>query len=1181
MEDKKIEISEVAPKSANSGSGEHLESAIAKKEEKILEFWNKNDIFRKTLDKEAPNGSFVFFDGPPFATGLPHYGHILPGTIKDIIPRYQTMKGKRVVRKWGWDCHGLPVENLVEKELELKTKKDIESYGMEKFNLAARNIVFRYADEWKKIIPRTGRWVDIENSYRTIDPSYTESVWWAFKTLYEKDLVYKGFKSMNFCPRCETTLSNFEVNLGYKDITDISVYVKFALIDEENTFVLVWTTTPWTLPGNVALAINKDETYVKVKKGDSNLILAKALAEKVLKEDFEIIEEFSGEKLLGKQYKPLFDYYVGSDLENIQNAWKIYSADFVTMEDGTGVVHIAPAFGEDDLNLGKENNLPFIQHVKTDGTFKKEVHDFHGLHVKPIEDVQKTDVEIIKYLAKHGTLFAKEKIIHSYPHCWRCHTPLLNYATSSWFIKVTAMKDRLVELNKTIKWTPEDIGEGRFGKWLEGARDWAISRSRYWGAPLPVWETESGERVIIGSIGDLKDRIGRRNNFFLVRHGQSEGNIDGNKINCKEKDVNPLTEEGRRNAKDMAKTVSSENIDIIITSPFLRTRQTVEIIADEIGFDKSKIIIDDRIGEVFVDGFDGKSWEEFLANFTSMKDRFERSIGGSETWNEVAERVMRFMYDINAKYEGKNILVVGHGAPLNLIFLGSKGLSFEEMVKNYFNDAVPNAKIQKCDFVSLPRNEKFENDLHRPYIDEVVLHSEKGELLKRIPEVFDCWVESGSMSFAQNHYPFENKELMEQENSPLFPAEFIAEGLDQTRGWFYTSFVLSVALFDRVPYKHVVVNGMVLAEDGRKMSKSLNNFPDPLEIVNKYGADALRYYLINSPLVKAGDANFSEKGVDEVSKKIIQKIYNVLSLYELYPADGPHLQTKVAEGDHLQTPKATVLDEWMIARLNEVIETVTTSLDKYELDRATRPILDFVDDLSTWYIRRSRDRFKSDDENVQYTVSYYTAFILREFSKVIAPFMPFLAEEVYKRVGGEKESIHLEDWPEMKKINLEIIFDMQKVREIVTSALELRQKAGMKVRQPLSQLKVKSEKFKVSAELLDIIKDEVNVKEVSFDDSIETNVWLDTQLTPKLKEEGIARDIIRAIQDARKKENLNPSNVVTLTISTSPEMISMFNSYEDMIKSPTGVKEVIFSKEPQTHKVALETGEISLSISKN
>jgi isoleucyl-tRNA synthetase len=1133
-------------------------SEVAEKEEKILDFWDKNGIFKKTLEKDVPEGDFVFFDGPPFATGLPHYGHILPGTIKDIIPRYQTMKGKRVSRRWGWDCHGLPVENLIEKELSLASKKDIETYGIEKFNKYARDIVFRYADEWKKIIPRSGRWVDMEDDYRTMDATYTESVWWAFKTLYDKGLVYQGFKSMLLCPRCETTLSNFEVNQGYKDITDISVTVELELLDKPRTYLLAWTTTPWTLPGNVALAVNPDMEYVEVSglEEGNTYILLKSRVEAVFGKDFKILKSVDPKEIIGKKYKPLFNYYNNDSLEKRENAWKVYPGSFVTSEDGTGIVHIAPAFGDDDMNLGKENDLPFIQHVNRDGTFKPEVTDFAGQKVKPIEDHQKTDVEIIKYLAKQGTLFSKEKIVHSYPHCWRCNTPLLNYATTSWFIKVTDLKDRLLNINKDISWTPGDIRDGRFGKWLEGARDWAISRSRYWGAPLPVWEKDGGDRVVVGSISDLKKYTNKRNNYFVVRHGGTKSNLTG-KISSFKENKDSLTEEGVEQVRTSAKELKDKKIDLIFTSPFIRTKETVDIISSEIGY-SGEVICDDRLSEVFYgEEWEGRTWAEYAKDFPKMSDRFYKRNSSKENLEDVRRRVMEFIYEIDEKYEGKNIVIIGHGGPLSLLHLSSEGKSLKEISNSYRDNYFSNAEMKEMDFRCLPHNENFDLDLHRPYIDDVVLVDENGRKMKRVLEVFDCWLESGSMSFAQYHYPFENKEKFEKGDS-IFPADFIAEGLDQTRGWFYTLLVLSVGLFDKSPYKHVVVNGLVLAEDGRKMSKSLNNYPDLMEIVNKYGADALRYYLVSSPLVKAEDFNFSEKGVDEIYKKLIQKTYNVLSFYEMYPSE------KTGE------LKESVLDIWILARLTELTETITTSLEKYELDKASRPILDFVDDLSTWYLRRSRDRFKSDNAEDRFNASYHTALVLREFSKIVAPFVPFMAEEVYRRVGGEKESVHLESWPEIKKVDSKIIEDMKKVREVVTEALELRQKAGHKVRQPLATLTV-SEEF--TEDLLEIIADEVNVKDVKV---VEGEMKLDTVLTDALKDEGFVRDVIRAIQDARKKENLSPNDKIQLVVNTDKK--SVIESYLEMIKSPTQITGVSYSE--KTEQSVVEGSNTTFSIVK-
>jgi len=1130
-------------------------SKIAEREEEILKFWQENKIFEKSLEKPAPNGNFIFFDGPPFATGLPHYGHILPGTIKDIIPRYQTMRGKRVPRRWGWDCHGLPIENLVEKELGLSSKKDIEIFGVEKFNKAARNMVMRYADEWKKIIPRVGRWVDMEDDYKTMDTTYTESVWWSFKNLYDKGLIYKSFKSMHICPHCETTLSNFEINQGYKDITDISVYIKFSVVGEDDTYFLAWTTTPWTLPGNVALAINKNTTYVKVKKDGQFLIMAKDLVEKVLKENFEITEEFSGKKLLGKSYIPLFPYYDNDSLENRKNGFKIYHGDFVTTVDGTGIVHIAPAFGEDDMNLGKAEKLPFIQHVNIGGTFKKEVVDFAGQKVKPKEDHQKADVEVIKFLAKAGTLFEKEKIVHPYPHCWRCDTPLLNYATTSWFVKVSDIKDKMIELNKKILWSPKEIGEGRFGKWLEGARDWAISRSRYWGAPLPVWEDDKKELIVLGSIDELKKYTKKSGNKYLVmRHGEAQHNVL-NLVSSVSDFPHHLTEKGKKQTTTSAKKLKSKKIDVIFCSPFLRTKETAQIVAKEIGFPEDKIEYDDRIRELNYGDFHLKPIDDFLKYEESDMHNFDAKLPNGESYQDAKNRIGDFITSIDAKYKSKNILIVAHGI-FHEVFPGILEGADAKKSKYFMNTITPEiGGVYEYSFASLPHNENYELDLHRPYIDDVVLEDKDGSKLKRIPEVLDCWLESGSMPFAKVHYPFENKEEFEKNGGLLFPAEFIAEGLDQTRGWFYTLLVLGAGLFGKSPYDSVIVNGLILAEDGRKMSKSLNNYPDIMYIIDKYGADALRYYIVSSQAVRAEDLNFSERGIDEVSKKIILKLENALSFYEMYTTkEETKIKTKFEAGH--------ILDKWILSRLNELHKNITTSLDLHHIDAAARPVMSFVDDFSTWYIRRSRDRFKSDDVSEKQEALTTTRFVLLELAKCMAPFMPFFAEHIYLKLKSENdpESVHLCDWPKIEKADEKILNNMEETRKIVSLALEKRMTAGIKVRQPLRSLKIKSERLKSEKEYFELIKDEVNVKEILFDQNMEGEVELDTEVTPELQKEGNARDFIRATQELRKNKNLTPSDIIEILIETDETGKGFLNSVSKEIKKPTNVSDFVFQE---------------------
>ncbi len=1160
-------------------------------EERILKFWQEDKTFEKSLAKESPAGEFVFYDGPPFATGLPHFGHLLPITMKDVIPRYKTMKGYHVGRRWGWDCHGLPIENLIENELGLKTKEDIETLGVEKFNEAARNSVLRYEKDWKRIIPRVGRWVDMEDDYKTMDWKYTESIWWIFKTLYDKGLIYESYKSMHLCPRCETTLANFEVNQGYKDITDISLIAKFELLDpptpeateghaSPKTFILAWTTTPWTLPGNVALAINPEVTYCKIKIVENYFILAKERLS-VIKDEYQIVEEFGGYDLVGKRYKPLFDYYQHDEtIKHRENGWRVYAASFVTTTDGTGVVHIAPAFGEDDMNLASKEHLPFIQHVGTNGQMKPEVTDFAGLQVKPKDILgeqthQNTDIEVIKNLAHRGLLFAKEKIVHSYPHCWRCDTPLLNYASSSWFVKVSEFKTKLIANNQKTNWIPENIRDGRFGNWLDGARDWAISRARYWGAPLPVWRCDDCKKIeVLGSLEDVRKRTSSSNKYFIMRHGQATSNVLGS-ISC-EPTGNELTEKGRAQAEASSKAVQDKNINLIIASDFVRAKQTAEIVAGNIGYEKSKIIYDDRLHEVNFGAYNNESIESYHSHFKNTDERFHIRPEGGENLTDVKQRVASFLYELEEKYEGRNILIVSHGDPTWLMQTVALGMLPENIVadldKNYKEMFyLENAEVRKLDFSPLPHNSDYEVDFHKPYIDTVVFKCDCGGKFKRINEVFDCWFESGSMPYASVHYPFENKEKFEAN----FPADFIAEGVDQTRGWFYLLMVLSTALFDKPTFKNVIVNGFILAEDGQKMSKRLKNYPDLMYVVEKYGADALRYYILSSPAVRGEDLRFSEKGVDEVYKKLILRLQNVVSFYELYA--GEVGEDNGPEGEN-------ILDVWIKARLSSLAEDVESHLKDYELDRASRPIMDFVDDLSTWYIRRSRDRFKSEDAEERIRAVITTRYVLVELSKIIAPFMPFIAEDIYQRVMRDNTaSVHLQLWPffgevaddETNKKN-KLFEEMSKVRKIVSLALDERKRLNQPVRQPLRELRINDEGFKDRPELLVLIMEEVNVKKIDFSDKIEGTIWLDPELDEELFEEGNLRDLIRRLQDMRKKMGLRPEQKVTLGFSGSVFVRNFIHKFETELGRVVGVKEI---KELDIDTEEVKIGEMRMKVS--
>ncbi|KKT30177.1 MAG: Isoleucine-tRNA ligase [Parcubacteria group bacterium GW2011_GWA1_44_13] len=1138
------------------GKNEKIISDIAKREEETLASWQSSHIFEKSLEQTNGGEEFVFYDGPPFATGLPHYGHMLASTIKDTIPRYQTMRGRYVRRVWGWDCHGLPIENLIEKELGLEHKKDIEEYGVEKFNEASRASVYRYDAEWKKFIPRIGRFVDMEHSYSTMDANYTESVWWAFKELFNKGLVYQGFKPMHICPRCETTLSNNEVTSNYKDITDISVTAKFELVKESGTFILAWTTTPWTLPGNVALAVSPDAEYIKVAIGDEKYILASERAEKALVgKEYAIISKMKGSELVGVEYKPIFNYYSEQGtLDNRENGWKVYGADFVTMESGTGVVHIAPAFGEDDMNLGAKENLPFVQHVAMDGTMKKEVRDFAGVSVKPKSDEkdghQATDILIIKHLASIGALFSKEKIVHAYPHCWRCETPLLNYSAESWFVKVPELKDKLLSENAKTSWVPKNMRDGRYGKWLEGARDWAISRSRYWGAPIPVWQCEKCEaREVLGSRVELSERTKKSGSKYIVmRHGEAESNVKrivSSKIDGSS--AYGLTSNGRMLVEETGKKLKNNEIDIIITSPFVRTKETAEIVAGVIGFDTKKIIVDERIKEIDTGVFDGRSIDEYRGHFVSMAEKFTKRPEGGENLLDVKRRVMLFLEDLEKEYSGKTILIVTHEYPIWMLMTGIEGAGISRGVeiKDGKEDFVATGEVKEIQYAPFPHNADFEFDLHLPYIDKVEVLCACGGQMTRVPYVFDCWFESGSMPYAQFHYPFENKELFEKN----FPADFIAEGVDQTRGWFYSMMVLSIALFGKAPFKNVIVNGMTLAEDGQKMSKSRKNYPDPVDVINKYGADAVRYYMLSSPIVHAEDLAFSERGVDEVVKKITMRITNVLSFYELYSAETPEVRSV----------HTNPLDHWILARLAELGGEMTGAFDRYELDRAVNPIGLFVDDLSTWYIRRSRDRFKSDEPKERAEALSTTRVVLLEFSKLLAPVMPFLAEHIYQSLQGAKESVHLDSWPTFAEPNYADLASMAQARRVVSLALEARAKAGIKVRQPLAKLTIKDTLLVGKKELADIILDELNVEEVVIDAG-ELAIELDTNITPALKRKGQYRDLLRTVQELRKQTGLTPSDVVELFVQTNDDGRALVEEFSADLKKASLLKEILFKE---------------------
>ncbi|MFA5742945.1 MAG: isoleucine--tRNA ligase [Candidatus Paceibacterota bacterium] len=898
------------------------ENDPSKREKEVIEFWKKNGIFEKSVEQRKNCPVFNFYDGPPFATGLPHYGHILASTIKDVVPRYWTMKGRYITRRWGWDCHGLPIENIVEEKLKISGKKQIEEIGINVFNQTCRENALTCAHDWGKMVERIGRFVDFENSYKTMDNSYIESVWWAIKEIWKKGMIYEGKKVLLYCPRCETPLSNFEVAMdnSYKDLTEESVVVKFKIKSDDaelsKASLLAWTTTPWTLPSNLALAINPEFVYVLVKEGEEYLILAKNRAKNYGLEE-NTIKEISGKDLVGLSYEPLYKARLSE--EESAKVYKVLPADFVTAEDGTGIVHIAPAYGEDDYKLGAKFGLPVLSLLNNKGRFVEESPEFiRGKKFKESDEFVKKD------LFQRNLLYKTEKTTHPYPFCWRCGTALYYNAIPAWFINIQKVKSRLIELNENINWHPDHLKYGRFQKGLESAPDWNISRNRYWASPLPIWRCkECGKLEVVGSIAELE------------------------------------------------------------------------------------------------------------------------------------------------KLSGKKV-----------------------------------------------------EDLHRPFVDEINFSCECGGLMERVPEVIDCWVESASMPFAELHYPFENKEVF----AKRLPAQFVAEYIAQTRAWFYVMHVMSTILFDKVPFENVVTTGTMLNEKGEKLSKSKKNYPDPWGVIEKYGADSLRLYLMSSLVMKGEDLCFSEKDLKETYQKNILLFLNVYSFYKTYQ-QGP-ADFSLPQSQH-------ILDKWILSKLNRFIKETTEKMDGYDVVLAARNIEGFINDLSTWYLRRSRSRFKEGDAEGIKTFGY----VIFQTAKVLAPFAPFVSEYVYKTIGGDKESVHLCDWPvfDQNLIDDKLEADMEETRNIITEALRLRAEAGFKVKQPLAELKVKkaSESVQTNVSFGELIKEEVNVKKVSFGGQFEKNMELDTELTPELKEEGLLREISRQIQQIRKEAGLTPKDEILVRFNGS------------------------------------------------
>ena len=1018
-------------------------------EKEIANLWNARNVIKKNFDMNQDGEYFTFYDGPPTANGKPHIGHILTRVMKDIIPRYKVMKGYKVIRKAGWDTHGLPVELEIEKKLGISGKEQIEEYGVEKFVKECKESVFTYVSMWEKMTEQIGYWVDMENPYVTYHNPYIESVWWALKQMWDKGLLYEGHKVMPYCPRCGTALSSHEVAQGYKDVKDLTAVAKFKVADEDNKYILAWTTTPWTLPSNLALCINKAYTYIEAKVNDEILILAKDLAPKVLGEDFETVREFQGAELLGTKYEQLMPF---GKVEG--KAFEVIHGDYVTLSDGTGVVHIAPAYGEDDSLVAKANGITFINLVDKEGKFVEEVTPWAGKFVK------KCDESICKWLEENNKLFKAEKHLHSYPHCWRCDTPLLYYPKESWFVAMTTLRDKLIENNNKINWYPDNIRTGRFGKFLENVIDWGISRDRYWGTPLPIWECECGHKECIGSIEELKN----------------------------------------------------------------------------------------------------------------------------------------------------------------------KGINVPEDI-----------------------------ELHKPYIDAVHLNCpECGKEMERVKEVIDCWFDSGSMPFAQLHYPFENKELFEQN----YPAQFISEAVDQTRGWFYTLLAISTAVFDRNPFENCIVLGHVLDKKGLKMSKSKGNVVDPFEVLGSEGADATRwhFYTASAPWLPT---RFSTDDVSEAGRKFLSTLWNVYSFYVLYADLDKFNPTEYAD-----FVSNNVMDKWIMSKLNTLVKDVDAKLNSYDINNAALAIEDFTDELSNWYVRRNRARYWSETLTDDKIGAYVTLYrVLTTLVKVAAPFVPFITEEIYQNLvvnldPQAEESVHLCLWPEVdeKAIDKNLEAEMDLAYKIVKLGRSARNGANIKNRQPLSKMLVSTDSL--PAYYGDIITDELNIKTVEFGADLSTHVnfeikpnlpvlgraygkmipqirkeigarnqmelaqtiqnggvvtinidgteielnkenllvtmqglegyafagegstgvVLDTHISEELREEGHVREMISKIQNMRKESGFQVADKIKLYVADNEMLMNVIKKFADVIKRDTLTEEIVFGAEREYTETTINGEKLNMAV---
>jgi len=1130
-------------------------------EEKVLKFWKENQIFEKSLKIREGAKPYNFFEGPPTANGKPGIHHLEGRAFKDVMPRYKTMRGYFVPRKAGWDTHGLPVEIEIEKELGFKGKQDIEKFGIAEFNEKAKASVWKYKDEWERLTDRVAFWLDMKNPYVTYSNPYIESLWWVLKQIANKKLLVRSFKIVPWCPRCQTPLSSHELAQpgAYKKVSDPSIYIKFKLKGKKNESLLVWTTTPWTLPANVAVAVNPQLTYTKYKVGKEFVWSYNPPPEKAGVE-VEVIEKISGQRLVGLKYEPLYNVAI---TKKEKSFYSVKAADFISTEDGTGMVHIAPAFGEDDFNLIKKE-------VKDIAKKAPITIDERGIMAKGFPGagkfVKQADKDIVADITERNILYSLGTVEHEYPHCWRCSNPLLYFAKFSWFIEMSKLREKLLENNQKINWVPDHIKEGRFGEWIREIKDWAISRDRYWGTPLPIWKCEKCEHVeVAGGLEDLNKMRFSENNFWILRHGEANHVQAGTIASGIEgkNNTSHLTEKGKGqvegSVKKLAKQLGKKKLDMIISSPYARAKETAKIAAKITG---AKVVVDKRLAELNVGPFNGRLVSDYQAFFQNGLERFVKAPAGGETLVDVKKRVMEFMIDINSKYGDKNILITGHGDPLWMLEGAVKNLSNEDILKLPSLDV---AELRKVEFNNYPYNTiTSELDLHKPYVDNVYLKCKKCKSkMSRVKEVADVWFDSGCMPYAQYHYPFnadikksEELDLAKIKESIQFPADFISEGVDQTRGWFYTLLAISTALDLGPAYKNVIVQGLALDKKGQKMSKSKGNGVDPWEMINKYGSDIVRWYFYTINSV-GENKKFDELDLGKAYRRFIAIIFNSFIFLETYGVLGKKLSGNLASYN--------LIDRWILARLNKMTVEATDGLEKYDINSACKSIESFVDDLSRWYIRRSRRRFqKPESQEDLEMVSAVLYHCLLELSKLIAPFAPFFADALYlSLVDSHESSVHLCDWPMIKEefTNNEIIEKMEEARRIASLGLALRAEKKIKVRQPLAKLEVNTKKLSIKdSEFMGLIKEEVNVKEVVINLQLKGEIDLDTVITQELREEGLMRDLARMVQDLRQSGNYVPKDRVFLMIETDKDLESIIDANRESLKKDVGAGEIDLKK---------------------